>query len=43
VINSWLAIPLALPAAFVALLDWPKGLIASPIVAFLQDRGAILR
>ena len=34
---SWYAIALALPAAFIALFDWRKGLLAMIIVAFLQD------
>jgi hypothetical protein len=34
---SWLAVSLVLPAAFIALFDWRKGLLAMIIVAFLQD------
>jgi hypothetical protein len=34
---SWFAVALVLPAAFIALFDWRKGLIAMVGVAFLQD------
>jgi len=35
--NNWLALALVLPATFIALLDWRKGLFAMLVVAFLQD------
>ena len=34
---NWWAVALALPAVFIALVDWRKGLFAMIIVAFLQD------
>ena len=34
---SWYALALVLPAAFIALFDWRKGLVAMIVVAFLQD------
>jgi len=34
---SWWAVGLLIPAAFIALIDWRKGLVAMIVVAFLQD------